>query len=222
MPGVLSFDALNRKFEEYVSKTDDPGPGPWERWSFRVALVAAGVGLIGGGLLDGELGKWVAVIGVVVELLGMAISIVIMLRREIPRVRRGRAVYAAELEHDYVMYCDMLSWLDGFPRAEVSARLRYLTTRKQSMTFRTGLALGGLERLGVLPVLVALFFQFKDWKWGDWTSLQSINLIEGLLIFAILLLYGMGWHLISLRVRLDSLEALLTESERRTRPDAVI
>lgn len=220
--GPLGFDALNRKFEEYVSKTDDPGPGPWERRSFWVALIAAAIGLIGGSLLSGNAALYVAGSGVLIELVGMLISIALMLRREIPRLRRGRAIYAADLERDYVLYNDMLSWLDEFPKSEVSARLRYISTRKRLMTFRTGLALGGLERLGVLPVLVALYFQFRDWEWGDWASLASVNLVEGLLIFAILLLYAMGWHLISLRVRLDSLEALLTESEHRLRPDTVV
>lgn len=220
--GTLGFDVLNRKFEEYISQTDDSGPGSLERWSFRAALVAAAISMLSGSFLSGKVGLYAAAISVVIELVGMGTSVVLMLKREVPRFRRGRAIYAESLERDYRMYGDMLYWLDGFSKSEVSARLRYISTRKRLMTFRAGLVLGGLERLGVLPVLVALYFQFRDWKWGDWDSLASVNLVEGLLIFAIFTLYFMGWHLASLRTRLDSLEALLTESEHRLRPDAVV
>ena len=80
------------------------------------------------------------------------------------------------------------------------------------MSYRLGLAMGGIERLGVFPVLIALYLQFKDWKWGDWAALADVNLVAGLLIWAMVLLYGVGWILIGLKVRLDTYQSILEES----------
>jgi hypothetical protein len=84
------------------------------------------------------------------------------------------------------------------------------------MTFRLGLLTGGVERLGVLPVLIALYFQFKDWKFGYWQALGQVNLAGGLLLWALLLLYLGGWWLIRLKLRLDTYEMLLAEAVRRS------
>ncbi|RDY66904.1 hypothetical protein DX912_11415 [Lysobacter soli] len=79
---------------------------------------------------------------------------------------------------------------------------------------RMGLLLGGIQRLGVLPLLIALYLQFRNWEWGDWAGAFDVNLLAGLLIWAMLLLYAAGWLLVGLRTRLDSYVGLLETSLR--------
>ncbi|KAF1722452.1 hypothetical protein CSC75_03120 [Pseudoxanthomonas wuyuanensis] len=80
------------------------------------------------------------------------------------------------------------------------------------MSERMGLLLGGIQRLGILPLLVALYLQFRNWEWGDWTSAFDVNLVAGLLIWTMLLLYAGGWFLVGLRFQLDAYVSLLESS----------
>jgi hypothetical protein len=84
--------------------------------------------------------------------------------------------------------------------------------RKALMSGRLTLVSGGIERLGVLPVLGALYLQFKGWEWGDWAAFSQVNLLGGLLFIALGLVYMAAWMAILLKARLDSMEALLSEA----------
>jgi hypothetical protein len=115
------------------------------------------------------------------------------------------------LDKDYVAFREYVAWLGEFPNAEIGRRLRYIRDRKEMMSYRLGLFTGGLERFGIFPLLVALYLQFKDWRFGDWSALGRVNMLGGLLLWALLLAYIGGWFLIRLRTRLDTYEALLAE-----------
>jgi hypothetical protein len=80
------------------------------------------------------------------------------------------------------------------------------------MIERMGMLYGGLQRLGPFPVLIALYLQFRGWKWGDWAGAFDVNLLGALLIFGMVVLYAVGWMLIGLRTRLDTYVALLEGS----------
>jgi hypothetical protein len=91
-------------------------------------------------------------------------------------------------------------------------RLRFVQSLRTNMDNRMGVVFGGVQRLGIFPLLIALYFQFRDWKWGDWGAAFDVNLFAGLLILAMLLMYGMGWLLVGLRTRLDTYASVLQES----------
>ncbi len=87
--------------------------------------------------------------------------------------------------------------------------------RRTNMHDRLGLFTGGIEKLGFMPVLLALYLQLKDWRFGDWTVLSKITLIQGVLAFTLLFAFAMSWHLIRLRIRVQSYEQLLAEANRQ-------
>lgn len=87
--------------------------------------------------------------------------------------------------------------------------LRFASALRDRMNERMGLVYGGFQRLGVFPMLVALYLQFRNWKWGDWASAFDVNLVAGLLIWMMVLLYAAGWLLIGLRTRVDTYVNLL-------------
>ncbi|AWH39260.1 hypothetical protein C1929_10655 [Stenotrophomonas sp. ZAC14D1_NAIMI4_6] len=80
------------------------------------------------------------------------------------------------------------------------------------MVDRMGLMYGGLQRLGPFPLLVALYLQFRNWHWGDWTGVFDIGWAGVILIFAMVMLYLVGWILIAQRTRLDTYVSLLEAS----------
>jgi len=80
------------------------------------------------------------------------------------------------------------------------------------MNYRLGIMLGGVDKLGLFPVFIALYFQFKGWQWGDWEALASTNLISGFFIWLIFLTYALGWFLVALKGRLAAIECVLEES----------
>ena len=210
----LTFEQLDTKVDEYVKETEDAPPGKVERWSFAMGLFAAGAASLGGTLVGGTAGAYIVLVGFLLELVGLGVSLAQFLRRNWSSFRESMRNYAKELDHDYGEYLKFVRWLQTHGPDELSRKLQYIRDRKGSMTFRLGLLTGGIERLGVFPVLIALYFQFKDWKFGDWQALGQVNLAGGLLLWALLLLYLGGWWLVRLKLRLDTYEMLLAEAIR--------
>ncbi|WP_242107131.1 hypothetical protein [Luteimonas aquatica] len=190
-------------------------PGPWERWSFAIGFMGAGAGMLLGVLLEGRAAMVSAVAGLVVELSGFALSLMLLVKREWRAFRSAKRNYACELDRDFTKYQQYVNVLRLYPAAERSMRLHYILGRRRTLQRRLGLFSGGLERLGVLPVIFVLYLQFKDWEWGDWGMLAEINLVQGLLIWALLLAYAMGWYLLRLNDRIELYEVLLEESLRQ-------
>lgn len=211
----LGFELMCEKLDEFDASRKGAQPGHWERWSFVVGLLGAGLGMLLGVLWGGHLGLLAATIGLAIELLGLSLSLVFMVRREWHSFRYAQRSYARELDKDFLKYQTYVSDLRVFPKVDREMRLRYIIDRRKIFQHRLGLFSGGLERLGVLPVSIALYFQFKDWEWGDWGMLAEVNLVQGLLIWALVLAYAASWHLIRLYARTEAYESLLTEASRQ-------
>lgn len=210
----LTFAWLYERVQAYTAD-HRPGPGVLERWSFWI-----GFGMAGVGLASPLLGRWLPVSQIAVlaaiclaaELIGLGVSLSLMLKRTWPLLIRFRRAHASDMDVDYAKWQSVVAELRRFPIKERAAHLRFLISLRQRMGERVGLAFGGVQRLGVFPVLIALYLQFRNWKWGDWAGAFDVHLVAGLLIWAMVLLYGAGWFLIGLRTRLDSYVALLEES----------
>jgi hypothetical protein len=163
-------------------------------------------------LIGGWLGMVVALCGLALELIALAAVLTIaFLDARRTFVRHGQQ-YSRELDTDYVGYRQLVDWLCSFPPQEIARRQRYLRDRKATLGYRLGLFTGGMERLGVLPVLVVLYLQFKDWGFGDWHALGQIHLIGALLLWALLLVYLIAWFLVGVKSRIDIYDALLSEA----------
>ncbi|WP_250064190.1 hypothetical protein [Stenotrophomonas mori] len=208
----LSFPALNAALDDYLARTGGTRAGPWERWSLIVGIAGAGLGMLLGSVLSGKAGAIVTLSGLAVEILGLGTSMCLQIRREWRQFRGARREHAREIEEGYTQYQQLVQQVRAFPLEQRRRRLRYIRDRRTTMHERLGLFTGGMERLGVLPLLVALYLQFKDWRWGNWNTFANITLVQGLLAFAIFLAYALSWHLINLRVRVQAYELLLAEA----------
>ncbi|MFC5741800.1 hypothetical protein [Dyella tabacisoli] len=208
----LSYALLEERVGEYVKEVEDKKPSLLERGAFAFGLLCAGAGALCGVLIGGMLGLRLAQLGLAAELIGFGVSGVCMIRRERNTFRRPHVQFTRELDRDFGDYRKLVGWLRGYPARDIARRLRYIRDRKASFIYRYGLFSGGMERFGFLPVIIALYLQFKDWEFGDWQSLGKVHLLGGLLLWLLFLAYLSAWWLVGLRNRIDIYEALLAEA----------
>ncbi len=211
----LSFPSLSAAMARYSRVTEQSRAGPVERWSFAIGLMGAAVGMLFGTLLEGQAAFYWAAAGLAVELIGFLVSAVLLVKRELPGFRRPHADHATQMEQEFHQYHAIVAALRTFPLEQRRRREAFMRDRRTNMHERLGLFTGGMEKLGIMPVLLALYLQLKDWRWGDWTVLSKITMMQGVFAFLLLFAYGMSWHLIRLRVRVQSYEQLLTEANRQ-------
>lgn len=218
----LSFSWLHENVAAYVARSHAPKRSRVERWSLWTGVGAAGTGLIVAALSP----RWIAPqpavlvlsLCLAIEIAGFAVHLFLLGKRELPQLIMPRLTHAKEMDFDFSYWRQLIGELRGFPRADLEDMLRFARALRDGMNERMGLVYGGFQRLGIFPVLVALYLQFRNWEWGDWASAFDVNLVGGLLIWMMVLLYAMGWLLIGLRTRLDTYVNLLEGAVRD--PDA--
>jgi hypothetical protein len=211
----LSFTSLSVVMSRYLQITDQNRAGPIERWSFITGLLGAGLAMLLGAVLDGKAALVCAAAGLAVELLGFSVSAGAQLKREVKELRRPYATQAEQLERDFHQYQGIITALHKFPLEKRRQRETFVRDRRTNMHERLGLFTGGMEKLGIMLLLLALYLQFKDWRLGDWSVLSKITAIQAVLAFLLLFAYALSWHPIRLHVRLHRYEQLLIESNRQ-------
>ncbi|WLA08242.1 hypothetical protein MO328_18165 [Xanthomonas translucens] len=211
----LSFPSLSVVMSRYLQVTEQSRAGTVERWSFIIGLIGAGFGMLSGAVLYGKAALVCTATGLAVELVGFLVSAVLQLLREAPGFRHPYATHAQQMEHEFHQYQGIVTALRAFPLEHRRQRETFIRDRRTNMHERLGLFTGGMEKLGVMPVLLALYLQFKDWRWGDWRVLGKITAVQSVLAFLLLFAYALSWHLIRLRVRVQTYEQLLGEANRQ-------
>lgn len=212
----LSFHWLYARVQGLKGTTIYPKAGVVEKWSYRVGVGAALIGLVSGLLLV----RWIPAIVLlpvtltclIVEIGGFLVGGFLSLRREYRQYSQPRLSHAREMDNDFLHWQSVITELCTFPREDREQRLRYVSALRTRMTERMGIMYGGLQRLGPFPLLIALYLQFRNWRWGDWAGVFDIGWAGAILIFALVLLYLVGWVLIAQRTRLDTYVALLEAS----------
>jgi len=211
-PEPLGFERIDVMIDAVAASQAGSKPGRLERGAFVVGLLGPAVGFPIAWLLAGPAAVWFAAAGLAIELIGLGLSGALALKRHWWSVRHARRDFARELDRDFDHYRRFVAELRRFPKTELEARLRYVRGRVQALQHGLGLFTGGFERLGILPVVGLLYLQFRDWRWNDWGWLAEMNLLQGLLIWALLLVYVAGWQLAILHRRIQAYELLLAEA----------
>jgi len=216
---VLSFSWLHDNVAAYVARSRYPKPSRLERASLWIGLGAAGLGLLAGALSPRVIAEAPAAmtlsICLGVELAGFLLHLLLMAKRELPQALKLRRTHAVDMDFDFAYWRYLVGELRTFPRAQCEEMLRFSTGLRQRMNERMGLVFGGMQHLGIFPVLVALYLQFRNWTWGDWAAAFDVNPVAGLIIWMMVVLYVAGWMLIGLRTRLDTYVSLLETALQR-------
>ena len=212
----LNFHWLYQRVQGLIHVSIYPKAGRVEKCAFRIGWAAAVIGILIGQLAGEWLTATVALIAAVaclaVELIGFIVGGLLAAGRCIRQFSQPRLSHAQEMDCEYAHWEAVIRELRSFPRVERERRLQYVSTLRTNMIDRLGLMYGGLQRLGPLPLLIALFVQLREWEWGDWAGAFDVSPVGALLIFWMVVLYVVGWMLIGLRTRLDTYVALLDAS----------
>ncbi len=213
---TLTFSWLYEQVQAYTSTTIYPRASRLERWSLWGGVVATALGLIAAALATSLIpGLWVLKIlriCLALEVAGFVLSFALVLSREGRQYIKPRLTHAFEMDAAFHHWQMLVERLRAYPKVERERRLRFVKDLRTRMIERMGLMYGGLQKLGPFPVLIALYLQFRNWKWGDWAGAFDVNLVAGTLIAGLVTLYLMGWVLIGMRTRLDTYACLLEAS----------
>lgn len=150
--------------------------------------------------------KVIVLVGFCVEIVGVivyAVSGFLRIKRDIQFDDRSGA---QDLDRDYLGYEQIVSWLRQFPRDALESRLVFTSNRTDSWQRGTSLVMGGVEKLGILPVIVALYLQFKDTT-RLWPP--DITIVGGFFALLIIGIYVIGMWAVSRRLQVARFERLL-------------
>lgn len=215
----LSFDEMERR----IALIPD-GPSSYLKtpgW----ALVLNGIGTMGiaMGLLPSLLIKFMspqlwmvnlALVGLWMSIFAYALPFALTVWTVVRSSTRWKSELIEQMDHDSEQVRSLSRWLHGFSDADIDQLLRFATMSRERLTQKLGFLAGGVERLGVLPVVVAMAIQAKAFL-----ELGQIPLWQVLLGMSSALLYAVAMVGSLMRLRMQLYESFLCEA-KASRPRA--
>jgi hypothetical protein len=150
----------------------------------------------------------VLVVGLLIEIVGIIGVAILQLRETLPTLRNRRATFAQRLDREFEMYREVVLWLRSHDRSDLTSRLVYVRSRRDMLRRKLGLFAGGIERLGVLPLLVVVYLQVHNFT----TWPPQLTRVEIGAIWALVVAYGVGWWAAGAALRLDLYEQLIADA----------
>lgn len=145
-------------------------------------------------------GLWLAIAGYALPFLRS----VFVLASEVARWKQS---WAAQMDHDQQQFHALVEWLSGFPAERLQALNQFATHCQQVLDGKLGLLVGGVEKLGILPVMVSLFLLLRNID--DLTSIPLWQIVAALFLPVTWLI---GWLTASMRLRMRVYMFLLSEA----------
>jgi hypothetical protein len=123
---------------------------------------------------------------------------------------RWRSDQVEQLGHDHPHLQGIHVWLGGFPVDILTEHVRTIRLAQRQLSSKLGLLAGGIDRLGILPVLVSLYLFLRNWKDLLNAPLWQIGL--GVLLILLYLVTTAGSLM---RIRMQLYESLLSDALER-------
>jgi hypothetical protein len=178
-----------------------------EKWFWLAGLSGAAIAMLAVMYPALPARPWLMVGGLAAEIVGFVSALTIQFRRDWKNFRIRRAAFASEMDEDNRRYRQLISWLRGYPSSILRDALVYARRRSASMKRRLGLLSGGVERLGILPLVAALFLQARSFSWSG-----RVNTLELIVASVLVILYVLSWWSVVTTLRLDVYEAMLADA----------
>jgi hypothetical protein len=211
----FTFEEFDRCLQRISATQEERRNGPqWELWGVGLILIGALIGFGAVAFLHAMTALITAVIGFGIEIAGMIVLVVGFLRNEWHQLRHPLRDDARLLDTMFEQGAPVFDWLSRFSQQELERCTRFVRDRRLAMTQGMNWMFGPIERLGPLPVLVALYLQFKDVH--AWWPIK-IDPIHGALAFLLLLFYALGTLSVLQSQRRRSYENWLIEALARKR-----
>lgn len=115
----------------------------------------------------------------------------------------------AQSDHDREAFAELREWLSGFPRDALEDHRRYAALAAARLTAKLPLLVGAVERLGALPLLVALFLLAMGTDQLTLNALADIRAWKAVIGIALVLSYAIGIQAVRMRLRLELYEIVL-------------
>jgi len=206
----LTFAALDAKIEALPEFPSNTMAFPKKaRWGLSAAAAGAVFALLCVKLLPGNAiyTAVLASIGLAVEIAGVVIAAISQIPKKWPTFASERRAFAKQLDFDLPHHLAMVEWLRAFPLDQRKTLCEFVSYRHERMKEKLPMLTGSIERLGALPIVIALYLQFKDMRWPPHPSWLDIFLIL-VLVFG----YWLSMVQISIRLRLQLYETLLSKA----------
>lgn len=215
---TLTFSILNERIDALPDHESLAiAPTRRQRWGYVIGFGAGFLGLFAGKVLPSSMPTVVfTATTLVIEIIALTIAIFPRRPWRFPSFALERREFAEQLDFDQHHYDQFIAWLTTFPKARLNAMAEYATQRHERLKDKYPLISGGLEKLGALPVVAALYLQFKDFRWPPHPTWPE--LILGLVLVS---LYWASLLLVSVRLRAQLFVVLLTSAaESESTPDS--
>lgn len=184
----LSFEEFNQRIEALPDGPIKVLNAPrWQRWFDRLGMVPLLLfGVLWALLTLGWLAPaaWMVpaakylVVGMAVLWLPGVLRSVWLIVQE---VRKGTAGFMRQWDHDLVMLEGVQQWLAQYPRTHLEQRLLQCRQLQDGLQRKLGIFLGGAERWGMLPMLVAVFYLLQQreklLELPTWLMLVGISIV---------------------------------------------
>ena len=212
---TFTFESLDQRLETFGATRDEPRKSILlARWGTALLLIGVVVGYGAATYLHAMPARVLSLVGFSIEILGLLVLSFQFLRNHWHPFRHPLRNDARELDAFFEQAMPVLVWLGSFPAQELERHLRFV--RDRSLTFTQGMnwMFGPIDRLGPLPVLVALYLQFKDVH--AWWPVR-IDPVHVALIVLLITFYLFGSVIFLQRMRRQSYIHWLSEALIRQR-----
>lgn len=167
-PTRLTFKALNERIDgipDHPSAVMEPSPK--EKYGYATALLAVALCFLAMKVLPDDRWYTVAIAGFffLVEMMAVVVALLPKWPPRLPGFRADRNEYAEQLDYDFEHYGNLIAWIATHPREQIAALADYAELRQDRFREKQPLLIGSIEKLGVLPILVAIAAQFKGMRW---------------------------------------------------------
>ena len=203
----LTFAALDAKIEELPASPSDTAAFPKKaKWGLIATAAGALFGLLGIKLLPSNAiyTLVLAYAGLAVEIAGAVIAAISQIPKKWPTFANERRDFAEQLDFDLPHHLALVEWLRTFPLDQRETLSKFISYRHERMKERLPMLTGSIEKLGILPIVIALYLQFKDMHWPPHPSW-----VEIFLIFVLVFGYWLSLTQINVRLRLQLYETLI-------------
>jgi hypothetical protein len=194
---------LFEEMERRLAALEPKGPEiSRDRWVLVVMFI--GMAMTVPSMLGIKL-PWLTLVGMVVELGALAMFTVRQMKDVVPDFIDAKRKFAVDLDTHFLEYGAIRSWLSKVDQQSRKRRLTYVEARLDSMSQRYPLLFGSVDKLGLLPVLVGLFFQAQ--------AIKSVSFYSGILAIMVVFLYLLALWMSRFRLQLQSYARLLRSVE---------
>lgn len=184
-----------------------------DRWPFYIMLVGMAMSLLTTLGLKGQIVTGITLAGLVLELCGFAVFSYRQIRDAVPDFIDSKRKFSVDLDTKLLDHEEIIAWLRGLPLQERNRRLAYLDYRLEVLGQRYQIMFGAVDKLGLLPLLAAVFVQKQ--------AINADSVLSALFALGLLALYGMAIWLTRFRLQMQRYARLLREAGASDRRDSV-